>query len=233
MNTNIVDAVKEAPLFAGMRLEEIEALIASCPVVEREKGFLFSQKALDRSLFIPLEGAVKSYQINPVTSKEYIIFLFSPGQIFDVITFIDERKHEILFETVEDTKLLEISHDLMNRWIAQNPQINKNLIYLLSGMLQNLEQNASDLALYDTVTRLARLIFRNLPGTQLFLPQDSAKVKLKLLTLSHENIAQMIGSVREVVSRNMKTLKNEQVIETDAKKQRLIDLRSLLDFIKK
>ena len=233
MYDQIVDAIKEAPLFAGMSTKEIKVLITSCNVIDRKKGFLFSQKALDRSLFIPLNGAVKSYQINPVTSKEYILFLFTSGQIFDVITFVDERQHEVLFETVEDTRLLEIPHRQMNRWIEENPQINKNLIYLLSGMLQNLEQNASDLALYDTVTRLARLIFRNLPGTQLLSQSDSEKVKLKLLSLSHENIAQMIGSVREVVSRSMKTLKNEQVIETDAKKRRLIDLRSLLDFIKK
>ncbi len=233
MDNELTEVLTKAPLFVGMEADKIEEFVKSCKIVEREKGYIFSQDELNRSLFIPIKGTVKSYQINPISSKAYIIFLFSAGQIFDIITFIDERQHEILFETIEDTKLLEVPHDVMNRWIAENSKINKNIIYLLSEMLQNLEQNASDLALYDTVTRLARLIFRNLPAKQPQQLLDSSKIKLKLLSLSNESIAQMIGSVREVVSRNIKTLKSEQVIEADDKKCRLINLKSLLKFIEK
>ena len=119
----------------------------------------------------------------------------------------------------------------MKNWIENNKQINKNVLFILSHMLQNLEQNASDLALYDTITRLSRLILRNLPHKAHIVDEDAPhKVKLKFLNnLSHDTIANMTGTVREVVSRHIKTLKHEEVIEISKKRHYLVNLHNLLE----
>ncbi len=228
MRKKALEVLKNSALFKEISEDELEKFLNDCKFENFGKKKVFLEKDLKRSLYILIEGSVKSYQINPLTSKEYIIFLFRKGDVFDIITFVDEREHEVIFETLEDGEFVKVSHEVMDRWIEKNDQLNKNLIYLLSNMLQNLEQDATDLALYDTLTRLARLILRNISSKAIF---EGSKVKLNLINkLSHENIANMIGSVREVVSRHMKTLKEKNVIETSKSKQHIIDLKSLIDF---
>jgi CRP-like cAMP-binding protein len=114
-------------------------------------------------------------------------------------------------------------------WIKDEPQFNKNILFLLSHMLLCVEQNASDLALYDTFTRLSKLIVRHICSKP--LPSSlSTKVRLKYIhTLSHEEMAHLIGTAREVVSRHIKVLKEKKILETSKKRHHIINLEALLE----
>ncbi len=222
------NVLRRCALFKDMEDDKIRGFLADCEFENFEKKRVFTEKELESFIFIPIEGCVKSYQINHITAKEYIIFLFKQSDVFDIITFIDQREHEVIFETLKESSFVKISHQVMDTWIERDPHLSRNLIYLLSDMLQRLEQNASDLALYDTLTRLARLILRHV-SPKLSSPKVQRKIKLNHVhSLSHEHIAQMIGTVREVVSRHIKTLKKENVLKTDKGKQHIIDLENLI-----
>jgi len=73
-----------------------------------------------------------------------------------------------------------------------------------------LENSATDLALYDTITRLARLILRYVDDKS---SQQEQEYSVKLINdLSYEALAQMIGSVRKVVNLNIQELKNRGLL---------------------
>jgi CRP-like cAMP-binding protein len=173
---------------------------------------------------------VKSYQVNPLMGKEYTIFLFHKSDVFDIITFVDQEEHGVLFETLEESHLVQISHETLDYWTEKELHLNQNIISLLSGMFLELEQNTTDLALYDTFTRLSKLILKNISIKPILPDTLTSKVRLKHLEkFSHEDLANLIGTAREVVSRHLKTLKEKNILETIEKKHHIINLQSLID----
>jgi len=230
---NILTTLSQSILFKDIEKYKIEQLIENSQKDFFKKGEIISEEELKNFIFIPLKGCVKSYQVNPNNGKAYTIFLFYKGDVFDIVTFIDQykqSKHEVIFEVVKDVEFLKISHNILNKWIENEPQFNKNILFLLSHMLLSIEQNASDLALYDTFTRLSKLLVRHICHKS-FSSDLKTKIKLKYInTLSHEEIADIIGTAREVVSRHIKVLKDKKILETNKKKYHILNLEALLEY---
>jgi CRP-like cAMP-binding protein len=228
-NNELLFSLSQSMFFRDINSEKREYFLNSSEQIFFDKGKMFSDTELRSHIFIPVTGRVKSYQVNPHTGKEYTIFLFHSGDVFDIVTFIDQHEHEVLFEVTKGGLFLKISHELLDIWIKDEPQINANILFLLSHMLSSVEQNASDLALYDTFTRLSKLIVRHVCSKPL-ATNIKTKVRLKHIdTLSHEEMAQLIGTAREVVSRHIKLLKEKKILETSKKKHHIVNLEALLE----
>ena len=92
--------------------------------------------------------------------------------------------------------------------------------------MRYLENSSSGLALYDTMSRLAKLILDNVDVQSKM--KNEFPVKL-INDLSHESLAQMIGSVRKVVNLNIQELKKEGIISSVRGKLSVNSLEKLLD----
>jgi len=227
---SLLTLFKESALFKNIDSALIKHIVEEAEFVSYPKRKVFSDLELKDSIFILLNGAVKSYQVNLTSGKEYTIFLFHKGDVFDIITFVDQEEHGVIFETLEECRLVKISHASLDRWIAKEPKLNQNIISLLSSMFLRLEKNTTDLALYDTFTRLSKLILRNVSIKPKLSSLLDSKVRLKHIEkLSHEDLANMIGTAREVVSRHIKTLKEKNILETIEKRHHIVNLQSLMD----
>ncbi len=226
---NLLKTLRASALFKNINDSLIQDILNKSKIVEFEKKKVFSENELKNSIFIVLNGMVKSYQVNPYNGKAYTIFLFNKSEVFDIITFVDKEKHGVIFETLEKTLLLKISHNTLNSCITKESKLNQNIISLLSSMFLKLEQNTTELALYDTFTRLSKLILRNISIKPILSRKLTPKVKLNALDkLSHEDLANLIGTAREVVSRHIKTLKEKNILETVEKKHHIINIQSLI-----
>ena len=149
------------------------------------------------------------------------LFLLGPGDAFDVISLLDGEPHLVSLEAWDDLELLSTPVDEARQWVEQHPEFNCGFLPYLGRQMRVLAGLAGDLALHDTETRLARLILRHLNhgdlGHQLPLIRD----------LSHEALGEMIGSVRVVVSRQLKHWQHEGVIVTQRGKLVTQELEAL------
>ena len=108
-------------------------------------------------------------------------------------------------------------------WLHTNPAFNQMLLPYIAGQMRSLENLSSSLSLYDTSERLMHLIIDNLdPATQ----QPTL-----LNNLSATEIAKMIGSVRQVVERNLKSFQKEGLLERSRKQLQIKDLKLLKEKI--
>jgi CRP-like cAMP-binding protein len=228
---NLLQILKESALFKNVNEFLIKEILNTSEISKFKKKKLFSSNELREFVFIIIKGRVKNYQVNPHNGKEYTIFLFSKGEVFDIISFVKKERHNVLFETLEESYFLKISHTNLDLWRKKEFQLNQNIIELLSLMFLELEQNTTDLALYDTFTRLSKLMLKNIS----LLDKNISSKELTLNhleKLSHEDLANLIGTAREVVSRHLKTLKDKNILETVEKKHHIINLQSLIDCCK-
>jgi CRP-like cAMP-binding protein len=182
----------------------------------------FLDDELMNYFYIIVDGTIKTYQLNLDNAKEQTISILQPGDMFDIITLLDNKPHDVMYEALEDTTTLQISIENVREWIRTSDSFNQKLFPYISSQLRHMEELATDLSLYDTYHRLIKLIFQSIK------PQNKSRENL-IHNLSHTEIAKMIGTVRHVVERHLKKLKDAGIIQTDRKYIKIVDIKKLID----
>jgi len=181
-----------------------------------------SDKTLNCFYFI-LKGLIKVYSYNPKNNREQTLYLLQKEDMFDVLTLLDKRSHEVMTTALETSKVLELPIHKVREWIESKPEFNRIFYPYMAKQLRELEELATDISLYDTSTRLIKLLLKNLDLTK------PVKELGLLQKLSHEEIASMIGSVRAVVNRYLQQLKKDGIIDIKRKKIAINDIKALLE----
>jgi len=159
--------------------------------------------------YIILNGRMKVFDMNLDTNREQTIFLLTRGDMFDTVTLLDGRRHDVMTEAVDKLSVIQLPIEKARQWMQSNPAFNQLLLPYIAKQMRSLESLSASLSLYDTSERLMRLIIDNL---------DPKTNKPDLLNnLSHSEIAKMIGSVRQVIDRNLKNLEQEGLLDVGRK----------------
>jgi len=172
--------------------------------------------------YIVVSGRIKSYQLNLQNNKEQTLFIYKRGDMFDVISLLDNQPHEVVYEVVENCKVLQIPIEKVRYWIDTNPTFNKKFFPYLAQTMRHTEQLATDISLYDTKDRLINLILQNVN------PENYFKYQL-LEDLSNSEIAKLLGTVKHVVERTIKQLKADNIIEKSRMTIKILDFEKLLE----
>ncbi len=182
----------------------------------------FSSDDLLNYFYIVLDGKIKTYQINFENSKEQTIFIYQRGDMFDVISLLDEKPHEVIYEVLQDCRVLRLPIERVRYWINNNPTFNKIFFPYIASKMRYIEDLATELSLYDVKDRLIHLLIENLN------PNNKFKYRL-LQNLSNSEVSKLLGTVRHVLERVLKQLKSENIIQTSRKNIRVKNFQKLLD----
>jgi CRP-like cAMP-binding protein len=174
--------------------------------------------------YIFLSGKVKIFQMSLSSAKEQTIYLMSRGDMFDTVSLLDGNAHEVMVEILEEGSALRIPISKAREWMYDYPVFGEIILKYVARQLRQVEELATDLTLFDTQERLLKLIVQN-------MERKDDKGHGILDGLSHTELANLIGTVRHVVDRHMKKLKEEGILEDVRKKISLKDYKKLLERI--
>lgn len=219
--------IKNSPHFSELRDETIEEILPEFSVEKWKKGDSPFNSGLTKSKFYLItKGRVKVFQINSTNGKEYIIEILTSGNIFDIICLLDSEEHHVFTEALDDVETLAVPMKLAKEWISKHPEFNKTLLPYLGNQMRFFEENATDLALLNTWSRTIKLFIKDI-NTNLHPSQ------LKLINnLSHTDLANMIGSARNVLNRHLQKLKEDKVIEVERNHIEIKNIEALLNKFK-
>jgi len=185
---------------------------------------LFTQGELMRYFYVVIRGKIKSYQLNLNNAKEQTIFIYREGDMFDTIVLLDGQEHDVMYEALEESEVLQMPIEFVRELISTNKELNSKFFPYLARQMRQMEELATDLSLFSTSERLIKLLLQNLD------PNNLMKYKL-IQGLSHTEIAKLIGTVRHVVERHLKALKADGTIATKNKNVQILDANKLLEKI--
>ncbi len=190
-------------------------------IISFEKSdMLFDYDEVLDYFYIILSGKVKIYHMNLNNGKEQTLYLLGRGDMYDTVTLLDGKPHEVMSEVLEDGEVLRVPIAKAREWIYRYPVFGEIVLKYVASQMRQVEELAADLTLLDTRERLIKLIVNNL--------KKSKQRGIDLLAnLSHAEIAKLIGTVRHVVDRHIKQLKNDGLIESGRKKIALKDMERL------
>lgn len=168
------------------------------------------------SLFVILEGKVKIF-VSDENGKEVILNVQRPIELFGELAFIDQEPRSASVMTLESTRLAQLSRTDFRTCLLEDPAIAIKLISSLTQRVRILTDFVKDLALHNVRDRVIHVLCK-------LAIEHSGKMTIDQ-RLTHQEIADMVGSSREMVSRIMKELATDGYV---AARQKSITIEKTL-----
>lgn len=127
------------------------------------KSFKSSLELISTFHFI-VSGRVKVFKSNPDSGREHTVFVLSDGDVFDVLSLLDTKPHDVYWEALDACEVLKISMDNMRSWINEYPASHKAILYYLGNRMKQLMDVATDVTLHSALVRLSSLLLKNING---------------------------------------------------------------------
>lgn len=199
-----VGKLARTELFVNIPRESQRRMFSGLTLVQAPRCQSFSTSR--EQLYFVIDGRVRFSRVDPDSGYELTLFLFGAGDCFDAIAALGNEDHsDVIAVALDDVAAARVSSKAVEDWIDSVPQFRRALIPYLARQMHSLSEMATDFRFRDTQARLARLILNHVTHSDgtVGLIQD----------LSHDVLASMIGSVRQVVSRHLQELKREGAVE--------------------
>jgi CRP/FNR family transcriptional regulator len=207
----------------GFDLDDFEK--AGLRVVERRfepKDTIFTPGDPDDQLYFLLSGAVRLYKIYG-DYKEATTALLKDSGVFGKLNLVEGRWQDVFAEAVTEATVASIQKASLERVIKSDSAFALRLFSSLSERLRQSDEVIESLLHREVSTRLATLLV-NL--SERFGEDISADVLIDV-RLTHQDLANMIASTREAVSKVMSELQRDGVIEIRSRRIAILDRGAL------
>ncbi len=200
-----ITALRTLPMFEGLgdeRLQKI-ASFATLRQVARQTTVLHAGDRTDE-IYLILNGALK-VQISDHDGREVILAQLGPGEMFGEMGAIDDHPRSATVISTTPCNLVVLGNQEFKRCLAENLDVSLYIIHSLVKRLRLADRKIESLALIDVFGRVARLLL------DMAETQDGRKVVKRPIT--RQDIAKTVGASREMVSRVMRDLQLQGLIE--------------------
>lgn len=222
--------VQQSHLFASLPEELVQEMTEYFKAERWAKKSIINNEVLQHRFFLLLEGRLEMTRTHPETGRSITLDLLQQGDGFDVITLLDGRKHEVTLSPLEELKVISVPIEKMREWIWKYPELNRQFMPYLAQKMRDQEDKTTDFALYDTVTRLSRIILKNIDQIHTYNGLQENEHQDHLVSgLSDEVLARMVGSVRQVVNQHLQHWKQSGVIDKKRNQIKINDLQAIID----
>ena len=203
-------------LFQDLSEKEGEELDRITTMSSVRKGKVFYRpEEMWEVLFILKEGNVQLYRISP-EGKKLVITSLGPGSLFGEMALLGQQLHNTFAEAIADCTICVMSRADLERLVLQRPQVALRMLEITGRRLRDAESRLEDLAFKGIPARLSSLLLR--------LAGDSNQIS----GLTHQDLAEMVGTYRETATQVLNDLKSRDLIEIGRKRITILDREGLL-----
>ncbi len=195
--------------FCNLSQRAVESLNAiSSPATYPKGAILFVEEQEPRGVFVICSGRVK-LSANSIGGKSLILRMVEAGEVIGLPGTITGRPYGLTAEAHEPVQASFIRREDFLHFLREHGEVAVRVAELLCRIYQATFQEVKYLGLSGSaIQKLAKFIL-NLPDSR---TPGNGPVRAAL-TLTHEEIAEMIGSSRETVTRLFASLKKKQLVE--------------------
>ncbi len=207
------------PLFRGLPAEQLESLAAiALDKIVRRGQTIFAEGDEGDGFYLLITGKVKIYKISP-EGKEQILHIFGPGEPFGEVPVFAGERFPANAEAVEKSRLFFFPRKIFTGLIGRNPSLALNMLAILSKRLRRFTRLVDDLSLKEVPGRLAAYL--------LYLSEKERGSRHLRLPISKGQLASLLGTIPETLSRILKRMNALGLIETEGSRIKILDLEGL------
>jgi CRP/FNR family cyclic AMP-dependent transcriptional regulator len=200
---------REDRLFCNLSPPAVQKLAAITSASSYPKGAtLFVEGQLPRGVFILCSGRVK-LSTTSADGKTLIVRIADPGEVLGLPATVTEKPYELTAEVIEPTQANFIPRQEFLNFLREHGEVGLKVAQQLGETYHSAISEMRTIGLsHSAAEKLARFLL------DLSADHDEERGEVRLaLTLTHEEIAQMIGASRETVSRLFADFKKKQLLQ--------------------
>jgi CRP/FNR family transcriptional regulator, cyclic AMP receptor protein len=172
-----------------------------------ENALLFLERQTPRGVYILCEGEVK-LSVSSSEGKTLILRIAEPGEILGLMAALSGNPYEVTAETIRPSLVAFVARDRFLPFLNRHPEVYQSVTKQLGEHYQSACEQLRMLGLSPSVSgRLAKLLLEWSGRAPEATHGNSVKMHL-----THQEIAECIGTTRETVTRALAELRNRQLV---------------------
>lgn len=223
---SVKQLLQRFPLFQSLTDEEIEPVLnITASKTFRRGSHIFLQDDPLTNVYFIHQGKIKIYR-NDMHGKEQIINVLKEGDMFPHQGFFRKDNYPANAETMEESILFYIPIHLFENFLINNPEVSIKIFRVLGEKIVELQTRLEEKVLRNTYEQIVLLLMRLSKNHGKKLDNGDTVLTTQF---TNRDLASMIGSSRETVSRTLTQLKKSNKVYTDSKGDLVLDIMALHD----
>ena len=216
-NANKLELLSDMDILRDLSEPEIEVLMSTAVTRAAKKGtVLYGAEDGPEVLFLLTSGKVELYRRSE-DGKKLTLAILEKGTFFGEMSLIGQGLLGTWAAALEDSVICALSRDDVQSLILDHPGVAFRLLEVIAGRLQQARDALQEMAFSDVKGRVAGLLLRlSDPGTNI------------VEGYSHEDLAAMVGCLRESFTVTLDRFKESQAVATGRRRIEITD-RAQLD----
>jgi CRP/FNR family transcriptional regulator, cyclic AMP receptor protein len=210
-------------IFSGLSESELADLTAR--VVQRKYSageLIFSEGEQCQGLYVIQSGNVRIFKTS-ANGREQVLSIDGPGNSIAELPVFDGGAYPASAQSLNEGILLFVSKQEFQQMCLQQPQVALKVLRVVGARLRRLVGIIEELSFTTVRHRLAAYLIR-LAKAEGKAAKGGVEV---MLPSSNQELASQIGTVRELVSRNLSRFQAEGLLEMDGKSVVIRDMKKL------
>lgn len=221
--TDIAEVLKKTGLFSNLSEPEVR-MLASRTVRKlfSEGELLFSEGEPCNGLHIIARGKVRIFKTS-INGREQVLAVNVPGESVAELPVFDGGAFPASAMAIEDAEIAFISRRDFHAFCIEHPEVALKVLSVVGARLRRLVGIIEELSFTTIRHRLISVLVKlaQAEGTK------TAEGIAFQLPGSHQELANQLGTVRELISRNLMRLQAEGLLDVDARQIVVRDLSKL------
>jgi CRP/FNR family transcriptional regulator, cyclic AMP receptor protein len=217
-SSGFVEVLRRVPLFAELSASELSSLSERVSLLRMAAGeVVFLEGARCGGLLIVMEGAVRVVK-TAASGRHQLLAIERPGSSLGEVSVFDGGPYSATAIAETDVALLRVDAREFRSLCAAHPEIAMKVIRVLGHRLRRLRVLVEELSFGTVRHRLIAHLLR--------LAEEQGRAEV-VLEENNEELAGRLGTVREIVSRNLGRLHGDGLIVMRKRSVRIPDVAAL------
>lgn len=223
VSDSVETVLRKTPLFASLSDEEMHALRHRVVSRKCDRGeILFHEGDACRGLYLVGNGKIRIYKAS-ASGREQVLSIEKPGSSFAELPVFDGGNYPASAAASEEAEVLFISRKDFQDFCREHPEVALKVIAVVGGRLRRLVGIIEELSFTTVRQRLIALILRLAHASSI---RGDEPLRIEL-SQSQQDLAAELGTVRELISRNLSRLQAEGYLEVEGRNIVVKDLAGL------
>jgi CRP/FNR family transcriptional regulator len=220
---DLAQVLAKAPLLADLSPNELQLLAARTVRKLFVSGeLLFSEGEPCNGLHIIARGKVRIFKTS-VNGREQVLALNGPGDTIAELPVFDGGPYPASASAIEDAEIAFISRRDFHAYCLEHPEVALKVLAQVGARLRRLVGIIEELSFTTIRQRLIATLVK-------LAQSDGKKTERGIefqLPSTHQELASQLGTVRELISRNLMRLQAEGLLDVDARHIVVRDMKGL------
>ena len=216
-----LDFIATIPLFNGLPPDQLAAIKKIAIEKQINKGeMVVSEGDEGKGFFVIAEGRIKVFKVS-AEGKEQILHIFEAGQPFGEVPVFAGQRFPASAQAIDKARIWFFPRAAIVELVTANPSLALNMLSEMSRKLRLFAAQIENLSLKEMPARLASYLIH--------LADEQGQKETVMLKISKGQLASILGTIPETLSRMFAKLSATNLIRVEGKKITLLDRDGLED----